>query len=211
MGTLLDSDGQPKITGYNENRRINRAIGELIGIVRGIVADGEVNEQETEYLAGWILANEEVRKIWPVRPLAQRLNRIYADKVVTHDEREDLRELLMQIAGKPDAETFLSGATDLPLTTPPPDVVFDGNEFVLTGKFIYGTRKKCESHIELLGGRCSDNVRLQTSYLVIGSLMSRDWKFTTHGLKIERAVDYVARCPIAIVSEKHWNSFLLDI
>jgi hypothetical protein len=53
------------------------------------------------------------------------------------------------------------------------------------------------------------SVRLQASYLVIGSLVSRDWKVSSFGLKILKALDYRERCPIALVSEKHWESFLL--
>ena len=209
MTTRLDDNGQPVILGYNHNRRVNRAISELIGMLRGIVADKVITEAETETLAKWMMANTEVLHIWPVKPIAQRLNRIYEDGVVTEEEREDLKGLVNEVIGRQDDDTFEFTPTDLPLTKPAPDVVFDGNEFVLTGKFLYGTRKNCEKHIELLGGHCADYVRLQTSYLVVGSLMSRDWKFSTHGLKILKAVEYSGRCPIAIVSEKHWESFLL--
>ncbi|MFB3917553.1 MAG: BRCT domain-containing protein [Terriglobales bacterium] len=209
MPASLDGDGQPTILGYNENRRINRAINELLGMLRGIVADNDINLFETETLAKWMMANTEVLDIWPVKPLAQRLNRIYEDGVVTDEEREDLKELVNQIVGGQDDKTFLYVPTDLPLTKPAPDVIFNDNEFVLTGKFFYGTRKVCQRQIELLGGRCSDSVRLQTSYLVIGSLISRDWKFTSYGRKIQKAMDYSDRCSIAIVSERHWESFLL--
>ena len=53
-------------------------------------------------------------------------------------------------------------------------------------------------------------MKLQTSYLVIGTLMSRDRKFSSFGNKIMKAVDYANRCPLAIVSEKHWESFLMQ-
>jgi NAD-dependent DNA ligase len=188
---------------------MNRAVNELIGMLRGIIADGEISVAETDVLAKWMLQNREVVDVWPVEPLASRLNAIYADGVVSDEEREDLRELVSQLVGTQDQETGLFTPTDLPLTQPPPDVIFDGNEFVLTGKFLYGSRKTCQKQIELLGGRCSENVRLQTSYVVIGSLMSRDWKFSTHGTKIQKAVEYSGRCPMALISEKHWLSYLL--
>lgn len=208
MVVQTDCDGQPLIQQLNYNRRINRALNELIGFLRGIVADEYINPAESDELAKWVLNNQEVTDIWPARVLVERLNRIYADGVADEEERADLKCLVEEIVGHRNSDTLEYGPTDLPLSHPSPDVVFDQNEFVLTGKFLFGTRRNCEREIELRGGRCGDNVRLQTSYVVVGSLMSRDWKYTTHGNKIAKAVEYSERCPIAIISERHWASFL---
>ncbi len=209
MDTPLNPDGQPDITGYNYNRRVNRAINELIGMLRGIVADGIVNKSETQALAKWMLLNAEVANVFPVKPIAQRLNHIYADGIVTDEECRELKELIDQTLGQQDPESVLCGPTDFPLTKPAPDVVFPRKEFVLTGNFLYGTRKDCEHQIELLGGRCSDAVHPQTDYLIIGSLVSRDWKYTTHGTKIEKAMEYAGKYPLAIISERHWENYLV--
>ncbi len=208
MKTATDNHGQPLNQAFNANRRANRAISELIGFLRGIIADQYVSECECEQLAKWLVANREIADIWPVSALVERIDRIYQDGVADEQERADLAELVTQIVGRQDDETLSFGPTDLPLTKPEPDIVFDGNEFVLTGKFLYGPRRLCEQEIGARGGLCWESVRLQTSYLVIGSLMSRDWKYSTHGIKIEKAVEYRSRCQIAIVSEKHWQSAL---
>ena len=124
-----------------------------------------------------------------------------------------MADLISEIVGKQDEDTLEFGPTDLPLSKPVPDVVFDRNEFVLTGKFLYGSRNGCKKAIELRGGRCSETVRLQTSYVVIGSRISPDWKFSSFGNKIFKAVEYASRgdCPIAIVSERHWQTFLMEL
>ena len=205
MRTATDNHGQPLNQAFNANRRANRAISELIGFLRGIIADQYVSECECEQLAKWLVANREIADIWPVSALVERIDRIYQDGVADEQERTDLADLVAQIVGHQDDETLSFGPTDLPLTAPEPTIVFDGNEFVLTGKFLYGPRRLCEREIGDRGGRCWGSVRLQTSYLVIGSLMSRDWKYSTHGIKIEKAVEYTSRCQIAIVSEKHWK------
>jgi NAD-dependent DNA ligase len=207
MGIELDNHAQPVKTTYNYNRRVNRAINELHGFLKGIIADGTINAQECDCLNQWIKGNPEIVGEWPVNVLCDRLNRIYRDNVADDEERADLCELAREIEGKQTDDAFFT-PTDLPLSTPEPEIVFDSNEFVLTGRFLYGTRKACEREIELRGGRCSDRVRLQTSYLVVGSLMSRDWKFTPYGNKILKAVEYCGRCPIAIVSEKRWQLFI---
>ena len=210
--TELDEHGQPIIREYNAARRASRGVHELLGFLRGIIADNFISEQETESLAKWCVANREIADIWPVNVLVRRIDSIYADGLVTAEERADLAELVREIVGKQDDETLEFGPTDLPLTKPAPDVVFDGHEFVFTGKFLYGPRKSCEKAVELLGGRCSSTVRLRTSYLVIGSRVSPDWKFSSFGTKIAKAEEYAARrnSALAIVSEKHWERFLVS-
>jgi len=209
MGTILNSNGQPINRTFNANRRINRAINELIGYMRGIIADDYVSSKECEQLAKWLIANREIADIWPVSVLVERIDRIYQDGVADEEERADLAELLKEMTGRQDDESFALGPSDLPLTDPAPEIVFDQNEFVLTGRFFHGPRRICRAEIESRGGHFSDNVRLETMYLVIGSLMSSDWKYSTHGNKIQKAVEYQHRCRISIVSEKHWETYLL--
>lgn len=207
MATPLDDHGQPA-PHFNASRRAARAINELIGLLRGIIADNYINEEECEKLAHWILVHEEVIEHWPLNVIAQRLDRIYADKRADDDERADLAELVNQIVGRVDEDSFSFGPTDLPLTIPAPEVVFDRCEFVFTGRFMYGPRKICQREVEVRGGRCADDVHLQTNYLVIGALTSRDWKFSSFGNKILKAVEYQKRSSIFIINEQHWESFL---
>ncbi len=207
MSTKLDFHAQPE-PWMNHARRVNRATQELIGFLRGILADGKITTDECDQLAKWLVGNREIADLWPVNVLVQRIDQIYKDGVADEHERAELAVLAQDIVGKQDDDTFLFGPTDLPLTKPVPDVIFDRNEFVLTGRFLFGTRKNCQKAIETRGGRCSETVHLQTSYLVVGTLMSRDWKFSSFGTKILKAVEYTARCPIAIISEQHWESFL---
>jgi NAD-dependent DNA ligase len=209
MKNGIDADGQPHLR-INQDRRMTRAMHELVGFLRGIVADEHINPQESERLAKWLVGNREIADEWPVNILVQRIEQIYKDEIADEEERADLAVLINGMVGRQDEDTFEFSPTDLPLTRPAPDVVFDMNEFVFTGKFFYGTRKACQREIEMRGGRCADNIRLQTSYLVVGSLMSRDWKYSAYGNKILKAVEYSSRCPIAVISERHWESFLLS-
>jgi hypothetical protein len=208
MPIPLDRDGQPISLALNMTGRINRAINEINGFLRGVLADNYISADECEQLAKWVMGNAEVREIWPVSVLTERLNRIYQDGIADEEERADLARLAHEIIGSQDDETFEFLPADLPLTKPAPAVVFPEQEFVFTGTFFCGTRKLCKGAVESRGGHCADTVRLTTNYLVIGYLMSRDWKFTTHGTKIQKAAEYTKKCPVAIVSEKHWQSFL---
>lgn len=205
----LDQDGQPLSLAWNFRRRADAGIDELIGFIRGILADGEVTEAETTSLAAWTLKHREIASDWPVNVLARRLNRIFADGSVDETEREDLKELLCDILGE-NENPLVTPATTLPLCKPAPDVIFDQNVFVMTGKFAFGPRRICEAEVLARGGRVGTSVTLQTSYLVIGSVGSRDWIHSSWGRKIEKAAQYRELCPLAIISEQHWASFLLS-
>ncbi|MBD5735451.1 BRCT domain-containing protein, partial [Citrobacter freundii] len=60
----------------------------------------------------------------------------------------------------------------------------------LTGVFLAGKRSHVEDMVTKNGGLISGNVTKKINYLVIGTLSSRDWKFSSHGRKIEKAIAY---------------------
>jgi NAD-dependent DNA ligase len=204
----FDDDGQPLCWAWNQQRRVDASIDELLGFIRGILADGDVSRDEATALAAWTVRHPDVANDWPTNILIRRLSRIFEDGQVDDDERDDLKSLLSEIIGESENPLVQASAT-LPLSKPAPDVIFDQNIFVFTGKFAYGQRRVCEAEVLSRGGRVSSNVTLQTSYLIIGTVGSRDWIHSSWGRKIEKAVEYRELCPLAIVSERHWESFLL--
>ena len=211
MDTLrsqFDGDGQPLCLAWNSQRRLDAGIDEVIGLIRGIMADGDVSEAEAIMLAAWTVKHDEIASEWPVNVLVARLSRIFADGRVDDEEREDLKGLLQEILGE-NENPLITAPTTLPLSKPLPDVIFDQNVFVFTGKFAYGPRRVCEAEALARGGRIGSYVTLQTSYLVIGSVGSRDWIHSSWGRKIEKAVEYAKLAPVSIISEQHWSSFLL--
>ncbi|WP_316675801.1 hypothetical protein [uncultured Tolumonas sp.] len=54
--------------------------------------------------------------------------------------------------------------------------------------------------------KVESGVTLRTNYLVIGDLVSRDWKFSAFGRKIEKAIEYRdnGKSDVAILSEQMW-------
>jgi NAD-dependent DNA ligase len=181
----------------------------MLGLVKGVIVDGEVTVGEAQYLAHWINANPEAVLSWPGNALAQRLQRIFADGYVSDEEREDLRHFLEKMVGPDTAAGDVNMTTRLPLDDPPPTLAFAGWEYVFTGRFIWGTRTACEEAVARLGGVCGSGITKRTSVLVIGDLGSRDWIHTSYGRKIERAVEYrQAGVPLVITDEAYWASHL---
>ncbi|MEN6586595.1 MAG: BRCT domain-containing protein, partial [Sulfuricella sp.] len=138
-----------------------------------------------------------------------RVAQILADGVVTVEEAEDLKETLSQITGG-----FLEhGAVSGTATTFPAESVhsiqFGGATFCFTGKFIYGSRARCQQATEALGGMCIPDVNQKLHYLVVGALASRDWVNTSFGRKIEKAVQLrEAGFPVRIILEENWTLFV---
>jgi NAD-dependent DNA ligase len=180
----------------------------MVGIARGIIADGSVTPDEAEHLARWAREHPDVAARWPANLLARRLERVFLDGRVDARERKQLKSLLGRLADSPAGLGF-DLATDLPFDHPPPDVVLEGRTFVFAGEFAYGPRRACEREVEELGGECERAVTRRTDYLVIGGLSATDWSQAEFGSMIDEVVRYRARgVPIAIVSEDRWAAAL---
>ena len=205
MRVQLDKDGQPPRQFY-QARVAERVISELLGLCKGMVCDGEITEGEAAGLTRWMQANPDAAGQFPGSVLADRLMRIFADGRVDSDERTELLELLREVTGEPPTmDEPMNLSTRLPLDTPPPLVVFAGQEYVFTGKMLYGTRRQCEQVVAERGGRAHNAVTKRTDYLVIGHMGSAAWKESTHGTKIIRAVELKAEgVPVRIVAEECW-------
>ena len=182
----------------------------MVGLVRGVIADGVVSSDEAERLAEWTRAHPEVVTRWPANILSRRLERIFLDGRVDRRERKHLSALLSQLAENPAG--YGGGfplATDLPLTTPEPDVVFEGHAFLFAGEMAYGSVHACEREITELGGTCERIVNRRTNYVVIGSIGASDWCQSSFGEVLDEVVQYRARgVPIAVISEEHWTAAL---
>jgi hypothetical protein len=132
----LDAHGQP-LAKFGAARVSARTLDELMGFVRGILADGEVSDAEARSLLTWCKQNPQAVQQWPGREIATRLTRIFSDGVVTTEEREDLVSLLQATTGAaPEIPSGTGRSTRLPLNDPIPDLAFMGRTFVFTGQFV---------------------------------------------------------------------------
>ena len=182
----------------------------MVGLVRGVIADGKVTEDEAHRLSEWTRANPEVATRYPANLLSRRLERIFLDGKVDGRERDRLSAMLAQLAENPSG---LGGgaplATDLPLTVPPPDVVFAGQTFVFGGEMAYGPLHACEREVLERGGVCEHAVNRRTDYVVIGALAASDWAQSAFGSLIDEVVSYRSRgVPIAVITEEQWTTGL---
>jgi hypothetical protein len=211
MSYPLDAHGQPVSATINRKRRIERDVSEMLGLAKGILSDGVIHDEEARYLRDWGKNHPDALDQWPANLIFTRLSQIFADGQIDESERQELRELLESLIGG--AASILlgyEGATALPLDKPAPLICWGPNEiYVFTGKFAFGTRAHCEREVHRRGSFCEQNVTRRTSFLVIGTFGSEDWRQSPYGRKIERAVELRdSGFALRIVGEDHWADAL---
>ncbi|MFM2373012.1 MAG: hypothetical protein RIS85_2734 [Pseudomonadota bacterium] len=192
----------------NNDRIQSRQVDELIGLARGLIADGSINSAEVHFLEKWLATNLSVSQQPLIATLYDRVRAILADGVADPQECSDLFAALNAFTAG-DAELGEAAkAASLPLCHPVPAVTFEGMAYCFTGTFSFGQRKHCEEAVISRGGTGGSLTR-STNYLVIGAYATEAWKHYSFGNKILKAVDMRSSgVPISIISENHWTKFL---
>jgi NAD-dependent DNA ligase len=190
------------------DRISSRQIDELIGIARGIAADGVLNRAEVEFVQKWLAANSSISDQPLIRTLYQRVSEILGDGVADTEECAELLDTLNRFSNRDFELGEVLKSTTLPLCDPPPDLEFAGRTYCFTGTFTFGKRRDCEQAVTDRGASCG-GLSLRTDYLVIGVYATESWKHSSMGNKILKACGWRDEgMPISIVSEGHWTRFL---
>lgn len=192
-------------TRFNRKSIDDRQIDTLIGLGKGLVADGHVKQEEAEFLLGWLIQSRQATENPIIINLYNKVDSFLSDGVLDESEAEELLALLHQISGAPTVVGEFSRATSLPIDQPQPEIEFMGRRFVFTGTCAFGSRKECQDATERLGGVNAKNVTMDLHYLVIGTYVTDSWAHETFGRKIEKAMAYREQgVPLVIVTEEHW-------
>lgn len=207
----IDEDGQAPAPAITRGWRHSRSVDELIGICRGILADGALNKAEASFLLDWLERHREFEDTFPFNALYPRVRDALSDGVIDLDEERDLLGALSVTVGgeiaAPSGSNSLS--TELPFDNPCPTILYAASIFVVTGVFSYGKRRVVNDAIESRGGLVRAAVSPRTDYVIVGEVGSRDWLHSSYGRKIQEAVDLrEAGAMISIVPERHWAAGL---
>ncbi|CAB5658601.1 MULTISPECIES: BRCT domain-containing protein [Providencia] len=187
--TLLDVQraimDMPNVDLYSKESDINL----LNGLCKGIVADKDLSIDEINYLDWWLTQNGMLKRNYPGKHLYQLVKAIKEDGVIDQNESDLLYKALVDFSGT-DLNTGIVDGLSCQLPCDDIDSLdLYGASFCLTGNFVLGKRSIVSKMIEDAGGSVTDRVTQSTDYLVIGGLSSRDWRYSTHGRKIEKAID----------------------
>jgi NAD-dependent DNA ligase len=193
---------------FGNDRISSRQIDELIGLARGLIADGAINQLEVEFLQKWLVAHGSVSDQPIIRSLYLRVNEILADGILDRNEMAELLDTLNRLADRDFELGETLKATSLPLSSPQPQLSFHGQTYCFTGTFNFGQRKHCEQEVTSRGA-LAGGLSKKTTVLVIGVYATDSWKHSSFGNKILNACELRDKGhPISIVSEEHWIKHL---
>jgi len=192
--------------------QFTKSMQNLMGICTGIIADNKINDEEIHFLSTWLSEFPEITKVWPGYLIANRIRETLKDGIITQEERNDILETITQLVNISFTGTgaAIPDSPALPVDDDP-SIFFRNMSYCFTGRFIYGTRAKCERIVLSLGAMAVDTVSKRLNYLVIGTLIEPTWANTSYGRKIESAVKHRdSGAEICIISEKQWTDALVD-
>ncbi|RZK15280.1 MAG: hypothetical protein EOO43_15295 [Flavobacterium sp.] len=166
----------------------------LHGLCHGILADGEITEQEVFNLHKWLQENEHLNTYYPYDEIRSLILSIVSDRKVDEEEKLVLKAYFNQFIKLQDQainaqiqketeEVNISG-----LCTSEPEVIFSGRTFCITGVLKIGTREELHAAITRLGGIPTESVTRKTDYLIVGDNGNPAWAFSCYGRKVEKAV-----------------------
>ena len=203
---------------FNEARIDRRSADALVGLAAGIVSDGVVTLKEATFLEEWIAKNLLHLEDPVVNILYRRLSNMLSDGILDAEESRELLAMLQNFSGlslsqgkavNKASEASFTAPNDLPFNMPVPEIVWAERLFVFTGVMAYGPRKNCQALIEERGGLIGGGINKKTHYLVVGSVGNDQWRHSSYGLKIMRAVELrESGSPIAIIGEHAWQEAL---
>jgi NAD-dependent DNA ligase len=192
----------------NRPRLERRSVDELVGLAKGIAADGRLADEELEYLVRWLVANREITSDPIVAGLYRQVQSMLSDGVFDDEERTDLLSILSDFASRPMemGEPMLS--TAISFSAPLPVLGFAGWRYCFTGTFNHGTREVCEATVTSRGA-VAGSLTKATDALVVGHYATESWLHSPYGLKIIKAVGMRDKGHhIVIVPEEHWTAHL---
>ena len=157
---------------YNRKNIQDRQIDTLIGLCKGLLADGSVNQKEAEYLHNWLVQNRHASDNPMIQNLFEKIDLMLEDGALDDEESHELFALLGSLTGESVATGEVPKTTLLPVDLPPPSINFNDSTFVFTGTFVFGNRKQCQDEIMSLGGINAKSVNKNVNCLVLGDYVT---------------------------------------
>lgn len=188
----LIEDAILKVKGTRKTFLVNQdtSVDFFHGIVKGILADKTINQKEFDFLSEWLSHTKYLPDNWFYRDVRKELKKIAKGAVVTPEIKHLLLKFLRTVSGEKVemAPTQLT-STKIPIDNPAPlEIKIEQTTFSLTGMFKLGPRSEIVQKIQSKGGIFKSHP-VSKGVLVIGDFASRDWKYSSHGEKIRRAIE----------------------
>lgn len=168
----------------------------LQGLIHGILADGQITDEEIHALKTWTRTNDYLTGCYPFDEIESILLTILSDGNISEDERNILKAFLSNFIDlttsynlnqleldKLKNEYSIGG-----ICAVCQEIDFEDNIFCFTGESTRACRSDIANIIASLGGQFKSDVTNKTRYLIVGNKGNPCWAFSCYGRKIEDAV-----------------------
>lgn len=175
---------------------ITSSIQFLHGIIHGIMADGEISDDEIYTLKQWLSVNDYLEGTYPFDEIRSLILAVLLDGKITEEEKDILKayfsnfidwrmsyNLNMADLNKLKEKYSISGVCAVCQ-----EIDFAEKSFCFTGESERAKRKEIAELIESLGGKFNNSLTNKTEYLIVGNKGNPCWAFSCYGRKIEDAI-----------------------
>jgi len=87
-------------TRFNRKNIDDRQIDTLIGISKGLIADGKVNQAEAEFLMNWLAQSRQASDNPIILNLLEKVSSMLEDGILDADESSELLSILRKVTGE---------------------------------------------------------------------------------------------------------------
>ena len=168
-------------------------IGNLLGLVGGIAADSELNEQEWTTLKTWLKSNSYLKGSWPYDEIECLTTKHYSTSELTPEESRIIITYFADFCGFNKNRSLTHplnepGKAITGICAVCPDIEIEGKVFSITGRSKKYLRKEISDRIHAHKGYFKNTISGLTDYLVVCTDGSPMWIYSCYGRKVETAV-----------------------
>lgn len=149
----------------------------LGGIMKGIIIDGKVTEDECKNLRQWLYDNIYLSGHYPFDKLIEILEEVLLDGIVTQQESDYITDVIEELLNP--VENLKEQVNSV-----------DNKNICLSGNFAYGQKSAVEKYIVGKGGIIDSTVKKTTDILLIGDYECQSYFNGTYGTKVKKAIEY---------------------
>lgn len=173
--------------GHNSPETVR--LQQLMGILKGVSADRQINDVEARNLHDWMAECEPGSEDPTFQLVYSTLEKVLADGRIDAEEEVHLLEVFDRIL-HPTEHCSSS------------DVIFAGRKFVLSGNFSFGDKDRVAEIICSRGGEIAKSVSGKVHYVVVGNEGSTAYARGNYGSKVKKAMELQDKGkPIQVISE----------
>lgn len=161
----------------------------LNGMIRGMITDDTVTEEECQNLRLWLYENNYLSGHFPFDQLCSSVESVLSDGILSADEAILIQKKIHSLLD--------------PVEALRKDVLsLKGKRICLSGNFAFGQKSAVEQYITEQGGIVESSVKKTTDILVVGDYECQSYSNGLYGTKVKKAIEYNGKgCNIQISKE----------